>query len=157
MAAHRYNIELEWTGNSGSGTSSYRDYARSHIIRTAGKPDIQGSSDPVFRGDAGRYNPEEMLLAALSACHMLWYLHLCADAGVIVTAYTDVAHGRMEMNNDGSGQFAEVVLMPAVTVQHHEMMEKALHLHHEAHTMCFISRSVNFPVHIRPHISNPPG
>ena len=153
MAKHAYTIELEWTGNSGSGTSSYRDYSRSHLIRAAGKPCIQGSSDPVFRGDAGKYNPEEMLLAALSACHMLWYLHLCAEAGVIVTAYTDSAHGRMQMNDNGSGQFNEAELMPLVVVQHESMIKKAQQLHLDAHAMCFISRSVNFPVHIRPRAS----
>lgn len=153
MVTHTYKIELEWTGNNGSGTSSYRDYARNHLIRATGKPDIQGSSDPVFRGDAGKYNPEEMLLAALSACHMLWYLHLCAEAGVIVTAYADSAHGRLQMNDNGSGQFSEVELMPVVEVQHESMIEKAQQLHHNAHDMCFISRSVNFPVHIRPQAS----
>ena len=112
---HRYTLELAWTGNTGRGTADYRAYERRHEIRAAGKPSIAGSSDPHFRGDRLRWNPEELLLASLSACHQLWYLHLCADAGVTVVAYEDHPEGRM-LEGDGSGRFVEAVLHPRVSV-----------------------------------------
>ncbi len=146
MKKHHYKTTIQWTGNKGTGTSSYRDYERSHTISIENKPVIEGSSDPAFRGDKTKYNPEEMLLSSLSSCHMLWYLHFCSEAGIIVTDYIDHATGIMEETNNGSGHFVEVTLHPAVTVQNEEMAEKAKELHHKANEFCFIANSVNFPV-----------
>ena len=145
-SAHTYTLNLTWTGNKGEGTSTYRAYDRDHVIRFPHKPDLQGSSDPVFRGDRSRYNPEELLVAALSACHMLAYLHLCASAGVVVTAYQDAAEGTMQETPDGGGHFTGVTLHPVVTVRESSMLETAHSLHAEAHKRCFIASSVNFPV-----------
>lgn len=145
-AQHNYQLTLKWTGNTGTGTSGYRAFERSHTIQADNKPEIAGSSDPSFRGDRSRYNPEELLVASLSSCHMLWYLHLCAEAGVIVTGYSDRAAGKMAENANGSGQFTEVTLSPEVTVSDISMVEKANELHEKANEMCFIARSVNFPV-----------
>lgn len=147
--AHTYRITTTWTGNKGEGTASYTAYSRAHELKGEGKPPIPASSDPAFRGDAARYNPEEMLLAALSACHMLWYLHLCASAGIVVSAYADRAEGEVAMNPDGSGQFARAVLKPEVTVESGDL-EKARALHGKASALCFIARSVNFPVEHKP-------
>lgn len=150
---HRYSITVRWTGNTGSGTSDYRSYDRRHEISAgAEKPAIAGSSDPVFRGDAGRWNPEELLIASLSACHKLWYLHLCADAGVRVISYVDHAEGVMEEADDGSGRFALVLLRPEVTIAGAAPLEKCHQLHEMAHRMCFIANSVNFPVQHQPKI-----
>ena len=148
----KYQVNVLWTGNLGSGTSSYRGYERSHSIQVQGKPVIYGSSDPAFRGDAAKYNPEELLVASLSSCHMLWYLHLCAEAGVEVVRYVDHAIGTMKEKQDGSGYFEEVVLKPAVTVSKHSMMLLAKELHQKANEKCFIANSVNFPVRHRPDV-----
>jgi len=145
-ASHRYEVTVEWTGDRGTGTSGYRDFARDHDVAATGRPTIAGSADPAFRGDPQRWNPEDFLVAALAECHMLTFLHLAAVNGVIVTGYVDAATGTMEMNRDGSGQFSEVTLHPVVTVQDESMREKALSLHEPAGEMCFIARSVNFPV-----------
>ena len=149
---HRYSVEVEWTGNSGTGTSSYRNYERRHEIRAPGapKPAIPGSSDPAFRGDASRWNPEELLVVALGTCHMLWYLHLCSDAGLAVSAYVDRAEGVMSEEADGSGRFRRVVLRPIVTFPPHVDLERARSLHDEAHRFCFIASSVSFPVEHEP-------
>ncbi|MEL6393148.1 MAG: OsmC family protein [Bacteroidota bacterium] len=147
MSMHNYTIQLEWTGNKGSGTLDYRAYSRDHELGSSLKTvTIPGTSDPKFRGDASRYNPEELLIASLSACHMLWYLHLCADHGVIVLEYTDEAEGTMRMNADGSGQFEKVTLKPRVQVSKASMIKQAQELHELAHEKCFISRSVGFEV-----------
>lgn len=143
---HHYKTVVTWTGNKGEGTVRYTGYDRDHVISIPGKPDLLGTSDPAFRGDPSRHSPEDLLVAALSGCHMLWYLHLCTTHGVVVTAYRDEASGIMDENSDGSGQFREVVLRPVVTVQHESMIEKAQALHKEANKMCFIARSVKFPV-----------
>lgn len=142
---HHYALTMEWTGDQGTGTDHYRSYKRDHVIRIDGKPDLPGSADPHFRGDRTRYNPEELLLAALSACHMMSYLHVCATHGVVVTGYVDQATGTMNTVGDG-GHMTEVVLRPSVTVQHAEMVDHALELHELATDLCFIARSVNFPV-----------
>jgi organic hydroperoxide reductase OsmC/OhrA len=142
---HSYAVSVSWTGNRGSGTSGYRDYGRDHAIEADGPPPIPASSDPALRGDATRWNPEQLLVAALSDCHMLWYLHLCADAGVVVTGYVDHARGTMVETRDG-GHFTGVTLSPRVTVREASMVEKAEALHDTAHAMCFIANSVNFPV-----------
>ena len=150
---HRYPVVVEWTGNIGTGTSSYRSYERRHEI-SAGtlKPPIPGSSDPAFRGDPARWNPEELLVASLSACHQLWYLHLCAEAGIVVLAYVDHAEGVMEETADGSGSFTAVTLRPQVTVAAGSDVVIARDLHHAAHAKCFIANSVNFAVHAEPDI-----
>jgi organic hydroperoxide reductase OsmC/OhrA len=149
---HSYTVTVTWTGNTGTGTSGYRDYARSHEISSAGKPTIAGSSDPAFRGDRSRWSPEDLLVASLSACHKLWYLHLCANSGVVVEDYLDEAVGVMEESEDGGGQFVEVILRPRVRVASGSDEVKAHSLHHDAHAMCFIARSVNFPVKCEPAI-----
>ena len=143
---HQYQLTTEWTGNTGRGTISYQGFERSFVIDIPGKPAIDGSSDPAFRGDRSRHNPEELLLASLSSCHMLWYLHLCSEAGIVVTGYTDDATGTMYETSNGSGRFKHATLHPSVTVSDAGMREKALLLHKKANEMCFIANSVNFPV-----------
>jgi len=142
---HHYKTTIQWTGNRGEGTSGYRNYDRAHTISVENKAVINGSSDPAFMGDASRHNPEDLLLASLSSCHMLWYLHLCADNGIIVTAYTDNATGIMEENEQG-GRFTEVTLHPLVMIKDASMIEKARELHAAANKKCFIANSCNFPV-----------
>jgi organic hydroperoxide reductase OsmC/OhrA len=156
MKQHTYQACIDWTGNDGDGTKSYKAYRRDHTIAARGKPQILGSSDPNFRGDPGRYNPEELLVASLSACHMLWYLHLCSANGVTVTGYRDVASGTMQENSDGSGEFVRVTLRPVAKISAGDDPSKALALHHEAHSLCFIARSVKFPVEIEPQIADAP-
>ncbi|MGW2159011.1 OsmC family protein [Nonomuraea sp. NPDC001699] len=148
---HTYDVTVTWTGNKGAGTDDYRTYGRDHDVSAEGPPVIAGSSDPAFRGDRARWNPEQLLVASLSQCHMLWYLHLCADAGVVVTAYADRAAGTMAENGAG-GRFTEVVLRPEVTVAAPEMAETAARLHADAHKACFIAASVNFPVRHEPTV-----
>jgi organic hydroperoxide reductase OsmC/OhrA len=148
---HEYRVELEWTGNSGSGTQDYRSYRRDHTIRVAGKPELAASSDPTFHGDPARHNPEDLLLAALSSCHMLSYLHMAMLAGVVVTAYVDAAEGTMETAGNG-GRFVEVVLHPVVTISAASDPAKAEAAHEAAHHACFIANSVNFPVRCEPRI-----
>jgi organic hydroperoxide reductase OsmC/OhrA len=151
---HHYEVTLEWTGNTGDGTSGYRSYRRDHTLSAGrAKPPILGSSDPTFRGDHARWNPEELLLAALSACHQLAYLHLCADAGIVVVAYQDRAEGVMEETADGGGHFISATLRPQVTVAAGSDVAKAQELHHAAHEKCFIASSVSFPVHAEPRVA----
>jgi organic hydroperoxide reductase OsmC/OhrA len=150
---HTYDVSVTWTGNRGTGTSGYRAYDRAHEVRANGPAAIAASSDPAFRGDPGRWNPELELTAALSQCHMLWYLHLCAEAGVTVTSYADEARGLMAEDADGGGRFTEVVLRPRVTVASAAMIEAATALHAGANAKCFIASSVNFPVRHEPVIS----
>ena len=152
MKKHAYSIRTLWTGNTGEGTASYRAYKRDHEISAPGKVAIQASSDPSFRGDSARYNPEELLLASLSGCHMLWYLHLCAVAGIVVLDYTDNATGRMVETDDGGGHFEEIVLMPTVRVKPGTDMQLVIELHEKAHHLCFIANSVNFPIRCEPKI-----
>jgi organic hydroperoxide reductase OsmC/OhrA len=148
--SHNYSLTVKWTGNRGTGTSDYRSYDRNHVIQSELKADIDGSSDPAFRGDKTRYNPEDLLVASLSSCHMLAYLHLCAVGGVVVTAYVDHASGNMVETSDGGGHFIEVTLKPVVTVKDGSMIDKANELHHKAGELCFIASSVNFPVKHQP-------
>ena len=143
---HRYTATVTWTGNQGGGTTDYKAYTRDYDIGCAGKPLIQGSADPGYLGDAGRHNPEDMLLASLSACHMLWYLHLCATNKVVVTAYEDAAEGVKQTNPDGSGEFKRVTLKPRITITPDSDAATAESLHEKANAMCFIARSVNFPI-----------
>ena len=150
---HIYRTNLNWTDNTGEGTKTFVGYSRAHEISVGGKPSIPGSSDPHFRGDAARYNPEEMLVASLSACHMLWYLHLCAEAGVVVYDYTDEATGKMIETETGGGRFVIVTLQPRVTVSSGSDAALADALHHKAHELCFIANSMNFPVRAEALIS----
>lgn len=150
MHEHIYQATIKWTGNKGAGTSSYSAYERSHEIVIENKPPIAGSSDPAFRGEKTKHNPEDLLLASLSSCHMLWYLHLCSEAGVIVLNYIDHATGIMTETLDSGGRFKEVTLNPAVTVQEESMIKKANELHHKANELCYIANSVNFPVYHHP-------
>lgn len=150
---HRYALTVTWTGNTGTGTSSYRAFGRNHEISSAeAKPMIPGSSEPLFRGDKTRWNPEELMIASLSACHQLWYLHLCAVAGVVVTAYLDHATGELDEEADGSGRFRRAVLRPEVTLAPGSDARKAMALHHDAHAKCAMASSVNFPVDHEPRI-----
>ncbi|ANZ35085.1 peroxiredoxin [Lentzea guizhouensis] len=152
MGTHQYEVEVVWTGNTGGGTAGYQSYERAHEVRAAGKETILGSSDPAFRGDSSRYNPEELLVASLSQCHMLWYLHLASVNGVVVTGYRDAATGTMAEHPDGSGRFTEVVLNPVVSVADPETRVTAQALHERAHSLCFIAASVNFPVRHEPTV-----
>ena len=145
---HEYTLRIEWTGNTGAGTRDYRSYERSYVIDGEGKPRITGSSDPAYRGDAARWNPEELLVAALSACHKLWFLHLAADAGIVVIGYVDAPVGTMRTEPDGGGQFTSVVLHPEITLETPSASVRADTLHAAAHEKCFIARSVNFPVRV---------
>jgi organic hydroperoxide reductase OsmC/OhrA len=149
---HSYSVQVRWTGNRGQGTGSYTSYDRAHDIVAPGKPVIPGSSDPAFRGDRSRYSPEDMLVAALSACHMLWYLHLCADAKIVVTEYSDDASGSMVETADGGGHFTEVVLRPTAVIEPGADPAAAAALHERAHALCFIASSVNFNVRCEPVI-----
>lgn len=147
---HHYKATVKWTGNQGTGTDTYKSYERNHTISVDGKQPILGSSDAAFRGDKSKHNPEELLVSSLSACHMLWYLHLCAEAEVVVIDYSDNATGIMHETPDGGGYFTEVTLNPVVTVANESMIEKAAQLHKKANGLCFIANSVNFPVKHNP-------
>jgi organic hydroperoxide reductase OsmC/OhrA len=150
---HAYRVRIEWTGNRGVGTRSYREYGREHAISAAGKPDIPGSSDPTFRGNADRWNPEELLVASASACHKLWYLHLCADAGIAVTSYVDDAVGTMREDAAG-GAFTGIVLRPVVGIAAGADLAHAERLHHEAHARCYVANSVRFPIVCEPRVES---
>ena len=150
---HHYQITNRWTGNLGQGTASYRGYSRNYDLSAEGKSaPIAGSSDPQFRGDRTRYNPEELLLGALSACHMLWVLHLCADAGIVVAEYLDEAEGEMIENPDGSGHFTTATLHPRMRITDPARAADAVAIHERAHHFCAMAQSVNFPVECQPEI-----
>ena len=149
--SHQYRITSHWTGNSGSGTSAYTAYSRAFECSGEGKSAaIPGSSDPVFRGDPARYNPEELLVAAVSSCHMLWVLHLCSDAGIVVTEYTDEAWGEMVEHPDGSGEMNSVVLRPRMRISDPARAPEVPAIHDRAHAVCCLARSVRFPVRHEP-------
>ncbi|HWS58669.1 MAG TPA: OsmC family protein [Actinotalea sp.] len=161
---HSYQAEVAWTGAGDAGTTSYTSYSRDHDVSFVGKPTLPGSSDPAFRGDPSRYSPEELLVAALAQCHMLWFLHLAAQDGVVVVGYVDAATGTMRVKAAGAGQFTEVVLRPRVTVRQARPGTPAVDdarlmaLHRRAAEHCFINRSVNFPVRTEPapvHVAQP--
>ncbi len=149
---HIYRTALTWTGNTGHGTQNYRSYKRDHEIVVDNKPLLLCSSDPAFRGDPNRYNPEELLVASLSSCHMLWYLHLCAVSRITVLGYHDQAEGYMREDEDGSGRFTQVVLKPKIVIAESHQLSLAHQLHEQAHKMCFIANSVNFPIIHQPKI-----
>lgn len=147
---HRYNVRVEWTGNTGSGTSGYRDYGRDNLVSAEGNPTIEGSADTPFRGTPERWNPEQLLLAALGQCHMLSYLHVAVKHGIVVSAYVDSALGEMRQVGEG-GHFTSVTLRPAVTISAGDP-EVAQAIHAQASELCFIASSVNFPVGYEPTI-----
>jgi organic hydroperoxide reductase OsmC/OhrA len=149
---HHYPVTITWTGNLGTGTSAYDAYGRGYVIGGSSKPAIPGSSDPVFRGERTRWNPEEMLVASLSACHQLWVLHLCSYAGIVVTQYVDHAEGFMTESASGGGGFTRVVLRPHVTVAFGTDPQRLDAIHRDAHAKCFIANSVNFPVEHEPRV-----
>lgn len=150
---HRYRSAVEWTGNTGEGTASYKAYERAHVIGVPGKADIAGSSDAAFRGDASRWNPEDLFVASASTCHMLWYLHLCAMNGVVVLDYRDEPEGLMIEEANGSGAFARIVLRPKVRLSASSSEQRARELHHEAHKMCFIANSIKCEIATEPSFS----
>ena len=148
---HDYAVRVQWQGNLGTGTSGYRDYGRDLLISAEGNPDIEGSADKPFRGTPERWNPEELLLAALAQCHMLSYLHVAVQNGIVVTDYTDDATGTMRQTPDGGGHFTTVTLRPRVTISSGDP-ELARTIHAKAGELCFIANSVNFPVGHEPEI-----
>ncbi len=148
---HRYRTTVRWTGNLGTGTRKYGGYSRDHAVEVDGKPPIPATSGLAPRSGAGRYNPDELLVAALSSCHMLWYLHLCSEAGVEVVEYVDEAEGTLALAADGTGQFVRATLHPRVVLAAGSE-GVARELHAEAHRRCFVARSVNFPVACEPVI-----
>ncbi len=150
---HRYSSTITWTGNTGEGTGGYKKYSRDHELSVPGKSVVALSSDPTFRGDVHRMNPEELLIASISSCHMLWYLHLCSENGIVVQRYVDHAEGIMEESMDGAGAFVAATLYPEIRIQSRDNLHLAKELHHEAHGKCFIANSVNFPVKIEAKIS----
>jgi organic hydroperoxide reductase OsmC/OhrA len=147
---HHYTAHVVWTGNTGEGTASYKAYERAHVISAPGKADIAGSSDRNFRGDASRWNPEDLLVVSASTCHMLWYLHLCAVNDVVVLDYRDQAEGVMVEEAKGSGAFSRIVLKPQVRLSASSSEARAHELHHEAHQMCFIANSVKCEIAVEP-------
>lgn len=156
MKKHSYSTSIIWTGNSGSGTKGYNSYKRDHIIKANGKPEIAGSSDPSFMGDSSKYNPEELFLASLSACHMLWYLHLCSNHHITVVYYSDEAEATLIEEKDGSGKFDSVTLHPVVTITQSKQIDTARAIHNEANRMCFIANSCAVSVLHKPIIKVEP-
>ena len=153
MKLHHYKTKVEWTGNQGKGTANYKAYSREHRISVENKTrQIHASADPEFLGDPSKYNPEELFLSAISACHMLWYLHLCAVNKIVVVEYIDEARGTMALEKDGSGHFTTVSLHPTVTIEKEGNTDKAIALHHQANKMCFIANSCNFDIKHFPNI-----
>ncbi|MFZ7088609.1 OsmC family protein [Curtobacterium sp. RRHDQ10] len=152
MFDHHYEVAVTWTGNRGTGTSGYRDYDRDHVVRAAGKHDLLGSADPVFRGDRARWNPEELLVAALAQCHMMSYLYVATEQGFTVVDYEDRAIGELEVDPDHSGRMTGVVLHPVVTILETDRAADAMAAHAEANRLCFIAASMAFPVHHTPDI-----
>jgi organic hydroperoxide reductase OsmC/OhrA len=148
MKTHTYTTQITWTGNTGEGTTSYKSYERSHELSSSQKEIIQLSSDPAFRGDPTKYNPEELLVSAVSSCHMLWFLHLCAVQGIVVTAYLDKPEGIMIEEIDGSGYFKEIILKPEIEIENEQHRALLPAIHELAHSKCFIANSLNCPVHI---------
>lgn len=153
MNEHYYEVEISWTGNRGTGTSSYNAYDRDFTATSKGKPVLQGSSDPAFLGDPAKWNPEDMLVVSISACHKLWYLHLCAANKIVVTSYVDNATGYMvEENPTRKGHFTKIILRPNVAVTQESDKELAIKLHDQAHHECFMANSVNFEIQCKPTI-----
>ena len=150
---HEYQASIEWTGNTGEGTRTYKSYQRNWRLITPGKPPVDCSNDPVLGGDAQKHNPEDMLVASVASCHMLWYLHLCAVTGVVVTSYHDDPLAIGEMQPSGAGRFRSIILRPKITITGNSDRQKALSIHKDIHQYCFIARSINFPVSHEPSIT----
>ncbi|MFA6260303.1 MAG: OsmC family protein [Bacteroidia bacterium] len=150
MKEHHYALKTVWTGNTGLGTSGVRNYERSHTVSIAGKPDLHLTTDNAAVGDKSKLNPEDLLVTAISSCHMLSYLYVCALEGIVIIEYTDNATGTMIENELGGGQFKEVTLHPEMVVAEASMIDMAIALHHKAHAICYIANSVNFTVHCHP-------
>ncbi|MCP4074055.1 MAG: OsmC family protein [Hyphomicrobiales bacterium] len=149
---HEYSACIKWTGNTGEGTAKYNSYKRSWQLATSGKPLVECSNDPVLGGDPAKHNPEDMLVASIASCHMLWYLHLCAVAGITVTSYKDIPLAIGEMETSGAGRFKSITLRPQIVITATSNIEKARAIHNDVHQYCFIARSINFPVEIEPGI-----
>ncbi|SDZ26928.1 Organic hydroperoxide reductase OsmC/OhrA [Jannaschia faecimaris] len=147
---HKYSSHIVWTGNRGKGTAGYRAFDRTWNIAIPGKEIVQCSNDPLLGGDPGKMNPEDLLISALSACHMLWYLHLASDAGIVVGAYEDSPVGIGEVSQGGAGRFTAAILRPRITVQAGADIEVATAIHQRIHEVCFVARSVNFPISYEP-------
>lgn len=147
---HDYAARIIWTGNPGEGTATYAGYRRQYLISIDGKPELVGSADASFRGDPQWHNPEDLLVASVSACHMLFFLSLCARSGVRVTAYEDEARGNIVMHPAGGGKFEQIMLQPVVTVASEDMIAQARLLHDTAHELCFIANSCSVPIRIDP-------
>ncbi len=147
---HRFSSRIAWTGNRGDGTAHYRAYDRTWDIAVPGRPVVHCSNDPLLGGDPTKPNPEDLLISALSACHMLWFLHYAADAGIVVTDYVDEPVGIGEVTAGGAGRFVEAVLRPTITVKAGTDLALAEALHHRIPEVCFIARSVAFPVRHEP-------
>lgn len=143
---HQYSLTVEWTGSTGQGTKSYTSYSRNHTIQSESKAIIEASSDPAFRGDPQRYNPEELLLSSVSSCHMLWYLHFCSQHNITVLTYVDQPEGTMLENGDGSGYFTGITLHPQIEIAEEDKIALAQDLHRKANTYCFIANSLNFKI-----------
>lgn len=154
MSTHDYDVTVTWTGNRGAGTTGIRDYDRDNLVEADGPPAIEGTADPGFLGDLKRWNPEQLLTASVSQCHMLWYLGLCARAGVVVHEYSDDAVGTMVSEPGGKARFTQVVLRPRIVVGAADQLDTATALHAKAHDMCFIAQSVNFPVTVEPQVTS---
>lgn len=146
---HDYTARVAWTGNTGQGTLDYHGYLRTWDIKTEGKSVVHCSNDPLLGGDAGLHNPEDLLIASVSSCHMLWYLHLASTAGVVVVAYEDNPVGTGELGSDGAGRFVSVTLRPTITLAPGMDRARADAVHGQIHRYCFIARSLNFPVTIK--------
>ena len=154
LKEHQYKVKIKWTGNLGQGTSSYTAYSRNHEIEADSKPLILCSSDPTFKGDPSRYNPEDLFVSTLSSCHMLWYLHLCSINKITVLQYEDNPVGTMVLEESGKGHFKNVILYPSVVIREKDKMELAKKLHQQAHDYCFIANSVSFKVNCQAVITN---
>lgn len=152
MNSHNYQSLIKWTGNKGKGTKSYTSYERSYDIIIENKPTLKGSADPAFRGNAELHNPEDLFLASISSCHMLWYLHLCSVNKITVIVYQDKATAIMEGTSEGKGHFTEVILNPKVVILEKDKIELAESLHQKANEFCFIANSCNFQIHHNPTI-----
>ena len=152
MKIHEFPSLIRWTGNRGAGTSTYRAYDRTWDLCVEGKTVVHCSNDPMLGGDPAKYNPEDLLISALASCHMLWYLHLCSDAGITVMAYEDNPVGIGESEPSGKGRFVEAILRPKISITVDSNPTKAAEIHDEIHKFCFIARSVNFPIRIEPEI-----
>lgn len=143
---HTYTTRIVWTGDRGEGTTHYHSYDRTWNIAIPGKPVIECSNDPLLGGDPSRPNPEDLLISALSACHMLWYLHLASQAEMIVRGYTDQPVAIGETEPDGAGRFLKATLRPHIIVAPGTNLKTADELHPQIHQFCYIARSVCFPI-----------